>query len=143
MRGISVPIYKAGGTIRRARFVQVDTTNDYTAIEADANDIILGIATDSGRAAAIPAETADPPEAAQDGEPVEIAFAGDFALLEIGSGGCTAGDLLKSDADGKGVGIASSGTTIQQIGARALADAADGELVEVQVLTYSERPALA
>lgn len=137
---ISLPIFHAGGTIRRARFVKGDTSNDYTVLEADANERTMGIATDSGRAAAIPSVDADPPEAAQDGEPVELAFPGELALLEVGSGGCTAFDRLKSDGDGKGVAIASSGTTIQQIGAVALADALEDELVEVMVVFTSERP---
>lgn len=142
MRGLSVPVYLAGGTIRRARFVKVSTAANHTALEADANERTIGVATDSGREAAIPSVTADPPEAAQSGDPVEIAFSGDIALLEIGSGGCSPGDELKSDADGKGVVAASTGTTIQEIGAVALEDGSDGELVMVQVLYTSKRPAL-
>lgn len=133
----------AGGTIRRARFVNIMTSANHTVEEADANDRTIGVATDSGRAAAIPSESADPPEAAQAGEQVEVRFPGDEALLEIGSGGCTAGDELKSDADGKGVARATTGTTVQNVGAIALETASEGELARVIVVYTSMRPALA
>lgn len=140
---MSAPVFTAAGTIRRARFVNVYASANHQIEEADANDRTIGIATDSGRAAAIPAETADPPEAAQAGEQVLVHFPGEIALLEIGSGGCTAGGELKSDADGKGVARATTGTTVQEVGAVALETAGEGELAKVLVVYYSHRPALA
>lgn len=138
----SAPTMRAGGTIRRARFVKLDTSNNNTVLEADANDRTIGISQEYGREAAIPSVTADPPEAAQDDDDLLVHLPGDWALLEIGSGGCTAGGRLKSDADGKGVAILGTGTTIQQIGAVALETASEGELAKVLVVYTSERPAL-
>lgn len=137
------PMMTSGGTIRRARFVKVSTAADNTVLEADANEACFGISTEGGRAAAIPSESADPPEAAQSGEQLEIFTAGMWCNLEIGSGGCTAGAELKSDSDGKGVLRAVSGTTLQNVGAIALAAASEGELCPVQVFRTSVYPALA
>lgn len=139
----TLPTMAAGGTIRRCRFVKLDTTANNTLLEADANERTIGISQEAGREAAIPSVTADPPEAAQDGDHLQFHPPGDWCLLEAGSGGWTTGDRLKSDADGKGVIIATTGTTIQQIGAVALESAAAGELGKVLVVYASERPALA
>lgn len=139
---MSVPMFVSQGTIIRSRFVIAYASENHTVEEADANERTIGVATDSGRRAAIPSVTADPPEAAQEGEQLEVRFPGEIALLQIGSGGCSPGDRLKSDADGKGVLIATTGTTIQQIGAVALTAALEDELAEVLVVYASERPAL-
>lgn len=143
MSSPNVPSMLAGGTIRRCRFVKPSTTENHTVLEADANERTIGISQEAGREAAIPSVTADPPEAAQDGDSLQVYWPGDWALLEAGSGGWAAGARLKSDADGKGVAIASTGTTIQQIGAIAITAASEGELAPVMVVVTSERPALA
>jgi hypothetical protein len=52
------------------------------------------------------------------------------------------GNLLKSDADGKGVPIATTGTTIQQYGAMALESGKSGEKIRVFIMLGSERPAI-
>lgn len=136
--------YVANGTIRRARFVKVDPSDNNSVLEADANERVIGISQLAGRTAPIPSVTADPPEAAQSGEFLTVHNQGESGvLLELGTGGATAGGLLKSDADGKGVAIATTGTTIQQIGARALETASAGELCKVEIVIFSERPALA
>lgn len=134
------PLLMAKGIIRPCRFVKLDPTNPHGALECDANDIPIGISYDG---------TNKPPleglvttaYAAEDGQAISIYGEGDICLLECG-GDVVTGNRLKSDADGKGVPIATTGTTIQQFGARALENGAAGTLVRVQILIGSERPAL-
>lgn len=138
--------FTAGGTIRVSRFVNLDSSDNNVVLEADANETIIGISQEGGRAAPVPLNTTDPVEAAQDGEQLNVHLPGgarkDISLC-IGSGGCNAGDRLKSDGDGKGVPIATTGTTIQNYGAIALAAASENELCPVEIVIGSERPALA
>lgn len=139
-------VMKAGGTIRRARFVKISTTENNRCLEADANERVIGISQIGGREAPLPSVTADPPEAAQDDDHVRIHTSNterEDIVLEIGSGGITAGALIKSDADGKGVAAATSGTTLQWVGAVALEAASDGELCKVELLIFPHYPALA
>lgn len=132
------PNLQAGGTIRPCRFVKV--TDDHVGSEADANERVIGI---SG------VDTNQPPLSdlvsssnhATVGQQLKLFGEGDVCLLEIGDT-VTASQLLKSDADGKGVPIATTGTTIQNIGARALQGGAAGAFIQVQVTIFSERPAL-
>lgn len=128
----------AGGDIRPARFIKLSGAADYTALESDANERVFGISIDAAQDAPIPSADAD---AADDGDQFRYFSIGDECLLELG-GTVAAADLLKSDADGKGVVIATTGTTIQNIGARAIEAGVSGEKIRVQVTIYSERPAL-
>jgi hypothetical protein len=135
------PNLVARGNIAPCRFVMQDTATDHGALQATANANIIGVSC----------EGADRPPlsdliatnyAARDGETFRLHGDGDITTLELGDT-VTAGDRLKSDADGKGVPIATTGTTIQKIGARALESGVAGEKVRVQVLIAgSERPAL-
>ena len=134
---------RANGTIRVARFVKQDVADANSVKETDANERSIGISDIGGREAPIPSVTADPPQAAQTGDNVAVHFQeGETCLLYAGSGGWTAGDRLKSDADGAGVTVATTGTTIQQIGAEAESDCAAGSYGQVAIRHYSERPAL-
>lgn len=130
----------AGGTIRPARFVKVSTAADNTVLEADANEEVVGIATEATQDAPIPGASAN---AAETGDPLKVYSIGSECLLYIGSGGVTAGANIKSDADGKGVLAATTGTTVQNIGAVALEAASENELARVLVVRYKDRPALA
>ena len=131
----------ANGDIRPCRFIKADVTagKDHYALECDANDRIDGISQEGTNKAQTPDITATLAAAAA--EQFRAFGPGDQCLLELG-GTVVQGDRLKSDADGKGVAIATSGTTIQQIGARALSAGASGEKIPVEVTIYSERPAL-
>lgn len=131
--------YRANGTIRRARFVKLDTTDNNSVLEADANEKVVGIATVGGREAPIPAVTADPPEAAQSGDQVAVHSTGeeDTVLLEAGTGGWTAGDEIESDADGKGVTAAATAASVRNIGAIAMETVAAGELGHVLPVIYT------
>lgn len=137
-------VMRAGGTIRVARFVKSSTSANNTVLEADANEPVVGISQIGGREAPIPAATTDPVVAAIAGENVHVhVLGGDHdVVLRIGSGGVTAGARIKSDADGNGVLVATTGTTIQHVGALALETASEGELCKVLPWRYEFRPAL-
>lgn len=62
-----------------------------------------------------------------------------YSKLTMG-GTVTAGDRLKSDANGKGVGLAVGGTVPQNIGALAVEDGVSGDVKDVQIEIYTEQP---
>ncbi len=135
------PNFIAGGDIRPSRFVKQSTSADHTVLEADANEAIIGIASEAGREPPLPSVSTI--LAASSGDNVLVYTEGDTCLLELG-GTVAAGDNLKSDADGKGVAIATTGTTAQEIGAKALTSGASGEFIRVQVFRQTKvYPALA
>lgn len=129
----------AGGDIRPARIVKISTAADFTVLEADANERAYGIAIDAAQAAPIPGASA---VAAGDGQSVMVYGPGDECTLEIGTGGIVRGGMIKSDADGKGVAAAATGTTVQWIAAEALESAAEGAKAKVRVCNFPFRPAL-
>lgn len=138
---MAVKSLRANGTIRVARFVKQDTGDNNSVLEADANEQVIGVSQMGGRDAPIPTLTTDPVEAAQAGDDLKFHSIGDNCLIEAG-GTITAGAFLKSDADGKAVVIATTGTTLQRYGGYSEEAAADGELFKMVVLPGSERPAL-
>lgn len=132
----------ASGDINPCRFVTRDSDANYSVSEADANEIVAGISGSGTRSAPYPG-LASALHAAANDTVVVHQEPDDEVLLEAG-GTFNAGDRLKSDADGKGVAIAGTGTTIQHFGAIANeAATASGQLVRVKVKVGSERPALA
>ena len=134
--------FQAGGTIRPSRFVKWDSDNA-SVLEADANERTCGISTEAAPLAPIPSVTTNQ---YTDGDSMRVytpSPGNDECLLYIGSGGVTAGAMVKSDADGKGVLAATTGTTTQWVGAEALETASEDELCRVRVVNYPFRPALA
>lgn len=136
---IANPSYVAEGDIRPSRFVKIGS-GDFSVLEADANEAVLGIAMEGTKTAPIPSASAN---AAEDGDHLHVYGPGEECLLELGSGGITAGAYLKSDADGKGVAAATTGATQQNRGARALEGGAEGDKVRVVVHIETNYPALA
>ena len=135
------PQLVAGGTIRPHRFVKLDGSNDFTGLEADANDIVIGISQVGGNRPPLD-DLVSTNNAAIAGETFRLFGEGDICLIEAGDT-FAHGARLKSDNDGRGVAITTTGTTIQHFGARALeAATAVGQLVRAQVMIGSERPAL-
>jgi len=128
------PNFIAGGNISPSRFVRQDDTADFQVLEADANSKLAGISMEGTREAPIPSVSTA--LAAQSGEPLQVYGDTEECLLELG-GTVRPGEDLKSDADGKGVTIA-AGATVQEIGAVALENGVDGELIRVQVSLRSE-----
>lgn len=133
------PNYVAVGQIRPSRFVTL--VDDFAVEEADANEIICGIAMEGTRTAPI-SDVVTTNIAAESGDSLQVYGDGEECLLECGDT-VVAGNRLKSDADGKGVPMATTGTTIQHYGAQALQDGAASELIRVFIRIGSERPALA
>jgi hypothetical protein len=131
--------FSASENIRECRFVVI--SGNHTLAEGDANERTVGITYQSSKFPPLNDLVATNYHA-QSGDQCQIYGLGDVCLLQLG-GTVTAGDLLKSDNDGQGVAIATSGTTIQQIGARALEGGSSGERRLVQIVQFSERPALA
>lgn len=116
----------AGGDINPSRFVTISGNN--TVVESNAGDeAVVGITNES---------TKNAPQAggstlhAADNDQARIHPYGEDCLLEIGTGGCTAGNYLKPDADGKGV---VAGTADDLAFAIAFETAAAGEKAKVLV----------
>jgi len=130
--------YLAGGTIRPSRFVKIGTT-DFSCLEADANEITIGISQEGGREAPIPSVTTV--NAAESGDSVQVYQESEECLLELG-GTVAVGGRIKSDADGKGVAVATTGTTVQESGAFAAEAGVSGDLIRVRVQNLAIRPAL-
>ena len=133
----------AAGDIRPNRYVKIDSTagNSHYGLEADANEKVIGICG---------GETTQPPLSdlvttalhASSGKHIHLYGDGDECLLEI-SATVVQGDRLKSDGDGKGTPVATSGTTLQEYGAIALEAGSSGDKIRVQVTLGSVRPAIA
>lgn len=132
--------YIADGDIRPCRFVSADGTKDNRVVESDANSEVVGISQEGGREAPLPGVSTVKAAAAD--ESLMVYELGERCLLELGENSVTPGALLKSDADGKGVDIATTGTTIQKIGARAEQGGDDGDKVLVTIVLFHSRPAL-
>lgn len=133
----------AGGDIRPCRIVKMDTTasEPFQVKEADANEFGIGVSQEGTRLA--PGVSGSTANAGEDTYQVRVFGPGEQPLLELGSGGITQGDLIKSDADGKGVAVATTGTTIQNYIGWALEDGAENEKVRIFVHPGKTRPALA
>ena len=123
------PSFRAGGDVSPSRFVKLNASDDNQVLQCGANERPIGISQKHTKAFPIAGASG---LAAADGDGLEVHGEGEVALLEYG-GNVTRGDRLKSDADGKGVAVATSGP-VQNAGAVALESGADGELHLVQVL---------
>lgn len=117
----------ADGNIRPYRFVKLSTTTEGRVLEADAGNKIYGISQEGTRRP--PYSGLDDGFAAIQGESLRIYGQGAKCFLTLG-GDVTAGDRLKSDADGQGV-TASSDT--EEYGAIAELDGVSGDRIPVFV----------
>lgn len=132
------PQLVASGNINACRFVKQD--GDFRGAEANANERVIGISKEGSKYPPL-SDLVTTNYHAILGDPIGLNGEGDECLLELG-GTVTAGDLLKSDNDGKGVAIATTGTTMQNYGARALQGGGSGEKIRVQVKLGEVYPAL-
>lgn len=127
MAGNALPQLKASGTINPSCFIKLDTTANNSAVAAGAGDFPLGISMEASQQS----PNLNTTYAAATGDFFKWYGLGDVCLLKIGSGGCTAGDPLKSDASGNGVtGVIGT----DKIGAIALETASASEFAMVQVV---------
>lgn len=129
----------ASGTIRVMRFVKIDVAADFRVQECDANEFGIGISQPGARAHPV-LDTTDPPNAAVDGDPVEVIRDEGYVVL---AGTVASGDFLKSDADGKAVAVTVGGVTAgvideeQNIVAQAFESGISGQHVWVQIVRFS------
>jgi len=137
---LNAPAFIANGTIRPSRFVKIDATKDHAVLEAAAQtDRIIGIAQPGTQDA--PGVVGSGTEAAAAGEQLLVYGEADVCLLEAGAA-IVRGDVLKSDAQGRGTPVLFSETANIFFGARALESAAAaGEKIRVVVSLGTARPA--
>jgi hypothetical protein len=133
MGSLSNPQMTAGGDIYPCRLVKLSTSADFKVLQATAGDRPIGISQEGTRYA--PGTPADTGIAAAAGDTPRVFGLGEICLLELGTGGAVRNDLLKSDANGKGV-TASAG---DEVGAIALESGAAGEKIKVQVISRNFR----
>jgi hypothetical protein len=135
---------KAGGTIYPCRFITNNTTSDSTVDQAGANELIYGVSGDGTNYPPLDEVLTGPQAHATVGQMVEVQSETDVVLIEAGGVITMAAPQLKSDADGKAVAIATTGTTNQFVGAIALEAAATaGEKIRCIITRYVVRPAVA
>jgi hypothetical protein len=129
----------AGGDVNPYRFAMQDTAKDFGVLQATANAVTLGVTLPGSRVFPQPGGST---LSAAAGESVGVAGPGQVAKLQIGAA-VTRGQRLIADAQGRGVPAATTGTTVQEVGARALfSSAVVGAIVDVLVEQYPHRPAL-
>ncbi len=130
------PNYVAGGAIAPCRFVSMTATGaipaDRTVFQSTAGagtegDSVSGVSQEGTR------RFDDATNAAIAGDQLCVHGLGDQCLLELGSGGATAGVLLKSDASGKGIAVT---TDQDRVGAVALEAGAANTKILVQVVRF-------
>lgn len=121
----------AGGNILPYHFVKLSTSANNTVVVAGSNDIVFGVSKVGQKYAPTAANTNY--YAAESGDGIEVYGPGETCMLVAGTGGWTAGDFLKSDTNGAGVTITATGTTAQNIGARALETVSAGEYGRVEI----------
>jgi len=131
--GIGPLTCRASGTILPMTFVKM--SGDNTVAQAGANETPIGITMRQSAAF-------NSANAAVSGDQVAVLTVGQIAKLTLG-GTVAAGGFIKSDAAGKGVAIATSGATAQEVGGIAINGGASGENIDVMVLLQTKTyPAL-
>src|SRR5262245_21897153 len=118
------PAFQATGDIFPSRFVKIN--GSHKVAQAGTNERAMGVSTEGTKFPPGSQGLSAPYKAAEAGDNLTVYGDGDICLLEIGSGGVTAGDLLKSDTNGKGVTSPQTETSLVYIGAVALETAAAG-----------------
>lgn len=124
-----LPPMVAGGNISPSRFVMPSSTNENECLQATADARTIGISQRGTRNP--PIAGLDDGLAAVAGEQLQIFGPGEVAMLEIGAA-VTPGTFLRSDANGRGIPVATAG---QWYGARALQGGAANDFIQVLVIT--------
>ncbi len=130
----------ARGNILPFRFVRVDASSENGCLQAADNTDIIGVAQSGANKPEI-SGMVSAQYAAESGQPVRVQGIGSIAMVECG-GNVTPGQYLKSDSQGRAVGVATTGTTIQNYGAVALQGGTAGSIVRAMVIIGKVRPAL-
>jgi hypothetical protein len=121
----------AEGTIHPMVFVKEGTLGQGGLLEAGSGDKVIGISFKDTRRSDYIDTTASPGILALVGEPLSYYRIGARCNLQVGAGGCTQGGLLKPGTGGVGVAVAADG---DYYGARALATANSGDIVDVEIV---------
>lgn len=130
------PANIASGTIVTSRFVTISGSN--TVAQCGANGRIYGVSQEGGRVAPTPDVTADPPQAAVSGEQLTVHHVpGTIVMVEVGTGGVTAGGLVESDSNGKAVTAGTTAATVREVGGIALATVAAGGKCPIELRQHS------
>ncbi|MGB9690034.1 hypothetical protein [Thermogutta sp.] len=130
----------ARSNIAPFRFVRVDSATENGCVQAGDNTDIIGVGQGGTNKPEVQG-LISASYAAEAGQPVRVAGVGSVTMLEVGAT-VTPGQYLKSDANGRGVPIATTGTVIQNYGAIALQGGTTGSIIRVMVLIGKVRPAL-
>jgi hypothetical protein len=131
--------FKASANISPSRFVKL--SGDKTVAPAGDNGEIIGVSQEGSNKAPLQ-DMVSTVYAAETGQSLAVYSTGEMCLVEAGAA-ITAGNLLKSDANGKAVPILGTGTAIQNYGAIALEGGANGDKILCLVLPLQKvRPAL-
>ncbi len=130
----------ARGNILPFRLVRIDAASENGCLQAGDNTDVIGVAQSGTNNPEI-SGMVTAQYAAQTGQPVRVQGPGSIAMLELG-GTVTAGQYLKSDSQGRGVAVASTGTVIQNYGAVALQGGTSGSIIRAMVVVGKVRPAL-
>lgn len=124
------------GSINISSFVTIDGVqgDDFCRQATAATDLLIGISQVGYDLAPNLIQGLAPtisytPWAAQPGEPMQIFTNGTVCPLVMGTGGCTPGALLGTDANGHGIMVAPGSGTLY--GAIAIAAANAGEITDV------------
>lgn len=124
MAGYMQPSLRAGGDINKCRFCTLSTSVDRTLLESNAGEMPFAISGEGAQDAPLDGASI---LAAAAGDQFEYHTMGMTCKLEIGSGGCNPGALLKPDADGKGIAAGAG----DKYGAISLAGASEGDIIYV------------
>ena len=116
------PNLEAGGTIRPYRFVKVSTAQDNAGLEADANEVAVGVSAGSTR-------QFDSANHAEDGDHITLQMGSIVNVLCAGT--ITRGGLVESNADGSAVATTASGTANRQSCGIALESGASGTVIRL------------
>jgi len=126
----------ANGTIKPSRFVYIDSTTPGGRVlqATGVTNPLFGISQTGTRNAPYP--SLDDGNAALVNENIGVyTFADKECWLELGVGGCNAGDYLTADANGAGVVTTTTGNFVC---AKAKQSGVQGDLVPVDLLSPSE-----
>lgn len=121
-----ISVFTADGNISPACFVKISTASNNRVLQAGANDELIGVSQKGTRRTPYPG--LNDGYAAIQGEGLGVFLLGQTAPLLMG-GTVTAGDRLKSDANGNGV----TASTGDHYGAITPMSAIAGQIVECQV----------
>lgn len=130
----------ARGNIPPFRFVRLDSASENGCVQAGDNTDVIGVAQGGTNKPEV-SGLISAQYAAETGQPVRVAGIGSITLVEAGAT-VTPGQYLKSDANGRAVPVATTGTVIQNYGAIALQGGTAGSLIRVMVIIGKVRPAL-